>query len=937
VDCTEIGVAKALRVHTLAKELGVPSKEIIAKCQAEGIELANHMAAISIGLAESIREWFSVGEDVTSVEVARPVDLTRVRPRPRRKKGAEAPSAPRPETPVAEPALAPSTGAAPEIAVPRREMPAAEELAPAAEAAPEEVAVAVAEPGIAPPAEREEEIGEERGTAPEEMETFEAGVAEAAEPEQVAGEEIEEALRPAASTVVEVEERPPPEPVRPAGPQVVPRPAELRGPRVVRIESPDVVRAPRPRSRPAGVEAPAATGDAEAAARRARGKKTAKEDDRDALHRATRSPRRRGHSSDVGERIREWRDQDLLERKERLASATGQGLRERRVQERRRQATATTVGRQASRRTEVELREPIILKEFCAATGAPFNWVIGKLIEQTGAPRTINQTIEAELAEVLALDLGVTVRVARARSPLEEIELEFQARPRLELVARPPVVTMLGHVDHGKTSLLDAIRTTNVAAGEAGGITQHIGAYRVQRGDWDVTFLDTPGHEAFTSMRARGANLTDVVVLVVAADDGVMPQTIEAINHAKAASVPIVVALNKIDLPNVDLNKIYGQLAEQGLTPTEWGGETDVIHTSATTGQGIDDLVAHLSTLSELLDLKADATVPACAVVVEAQMREGQGVVAQVLVREGTLRAGQVIVCGPAAGRVRALRDHAGRAVEEAPPGTPVEVSGLDELPETGDRMYQLSDLSRAKSVAEDVGQSRRQASLQATTKARTLEQLLATGEQQEVPELRVIVKADVQGSVDVLRNALAEFPAEKARLHILHSGVGAISEADVALARASEAIIIGFYVVAEDRARQLAEQSGVEIRVYRVIYEILGDLHKALQGLLAPLKHEETRATLEVRQVFKITRFGAVAGCIVTDGVANRSHRVRLVRDGRIVVEGNAIGSLRRFKDDVREVRAGFECGLKIESFDDVKPGDIVHLYEIVEVAQEL
>jgi len=718
----------------------------------------------------------------------------------------------------------------------------------------------------------------------------------------------------------------------------VPRPAELKGPRVVRIEAPEFIRTPRPRQRPAAYR-PSSTEVVESPRERAgqappRGRGQKARAGAETVPSRARSPRRRTGSAEFTERLKEWRDQDVIERRERLASATGFGVKARRSSAERRKTTAPAA--QPSRTAEVEMTVPIGMKDFCAAVGAPFSTVFKRLLEQTGRAYRITDVLDGDAAELAALDLGVSVKFKRARTALETLEDAFAVRERDHLQPRPPVVAMLGHVDHGKTSLLDAIRKTDVVSSEAGGITQHIGAYQLRHGSWNVTFLDTPGHEAFTAMRARGANLTDVVVLVVAADDGVMPQTIEAINHAKAAGVQIVVALNKIDLPGVDMNRIYAQLAEQGLVPSEWGGETDVVKTSATTGAGIEDLLTHLSTLSELMELQADPTVPASGSVIEAQLREGRGVVAQVLVREGTLEIGQTVVCGPGAGRIRTLLDHRGKRIKEAGPGTPVEVVGLDELPAAGDRLFALDGLSQAKHIAEEVKQRRREESL-AVRKPQTLEQLLATGTEGEIPELNVILRADVQGSVDVLKQSLGEFPSEKARVRILHAGVGAVSEADVELARASKALLIGFHVVADDRARQLAEQYGVEIRQYRVIYEVHDDLQKALEGLLEPEEHAELRGKAEVRQVFSITRIGKVAGCMVSDGVVARNHRVRLIRDGRIVLEGARIASLRRFKDDAREVRAGFECGLKIESYDDLKPGDVVEAYELVEVAQHL
>jgi len=905
-------VATPLRVHTLAKELGVSSKAIIDKCHAEGIELKNHMATISVGLAESIREWFSSGGDVTSVEETARVDLTKAK-RPARKAAA------RGEPPAAEGvAVAELPPAAePDSAAAVVEAPSAAVLSAPAVETPQ-IAVTPAPPPVREPA---------AAPAPDEQ----PPPVESRPPAETAAPAIAATARPAP---VEA----PPEPVRPAGPKLVPKPAELQGPRVVRIEAPEPDRPVRPRPRP-GVAVARGPVEVTAApagpARRGRGKGKKGDEEGESLAIRSRSPRRHGSTIDVDQRLREWRDQDLLERKERLASVTGHGLRERRAAERRRQAT-TQPGAATAPQT-IQITAPIMLRDFCAAAGVSFQVVSKKLMEQTGRLWAINQTVDAEQVELLALELGLTIAVARAKTAYEKLQEELANRVRKNLQPRPPVVAMLGHVDHGKTSLLDAIRKTRVAAGEAGGITQHIGAYRLDRGDWHVTFIDTPGHEAFTAMRSRGATLTDVVVLVVAADDGVMPQTAEAITHARAAKVPIVVALNKIDLPGVDVNRVYAQLSEHGLVPSEWGGDTDVIKTSATTGRGIDELVAHLSTLSELLELRADPDVPAVATVIEARVREGHGIVANVLVREGTLRPAQVIVCGAAVGRVRALRDDRGRVVKEATPGTPVEVSGLDALPEAGDTLFVVDDLTRAKEIAAEVRLRRREQALGAAPRVRTLESLLTGGGGEAVPELNVIVRADVQGSVEVLRKTLGSFPAEKARLHVLQAAVGAVSEADVQLAKASSAMIIGFNVVPEERARQLAEQLGVEIRVYRVIYEILEDLNKALLGLLAPVQREELRGTAEVRQVFHVSRVGTVAGCYVTDGVIQRTHKVRLLRDGRIIVDGGTLASLKRFKDDAREVRAGLECGIKLEGFDDVKPGDVIQAFELVEVAQKL
>jgi len=912
-------VAKTLRVHTLAKELGVPSKAIIDKCNAEGVlpELKNHMAAISAGLAESIREWFSSGEDVTTVEVAPIVDLEelhieRQAIQRKRKRGGE-------DEDAGEVAVAVTDDDESE-----RADFSDDEVEDASSEAVETVVHELSDPT-------------ERATGASAAEILPATAADASD--QTALVEESEQAAPAApaplSPAAKAASQPvkAPDLIKPAGPQLVPAPAELRGPRVVRIEAPEPVRAPRPR--PAAQmtsgdapELPAGGPPREGLAGRRR-----KEQDGPGKGRP--APRRQGGDTELREREREWRDQDLIERRERLASATGHGFRARRSAERRRQSTggAATV----ARKSEIEITTPIALKDFCAAVGAPFSVVSKKLLDAANKLVRINESIDAEMAELVALELGVALTIRRARTAFEKLQDEVAARERKNLKPRPPVVTMLGHVDHGKTSLLDAIRKTSVTAGEAGGITQHIGAYRVDRGDWHVTFLDTPGHEAFTSMRARGANLTDVVVLVIAADDGVMRQTVEAINHAKAANATIVVALNKIDLAGIDEARIYGQLAEHELTPTEWSGTVDVIRTSATTGRGIDELIAHLSTLSELLDLQADPTVPAAATVIEAHMREGRGAVAQVLVREGTLKPGAIFVCGPAAGRIRSLSDDRGRALKQAGPGTPAEVVGLDALPRTGDGLYVLKSLAEAKSIAAEVQQQRRQEALAERQTPQSLEELLRGAEENETPELNVIVKADVQGSLEALSAKLGEFPSDKARLKILHAGIGAISEADVALAKASRAVVIGFHVVAEERARQAAERDGVDIRVYRIIYEVTDDVQKALEGLLEPDHRAEQRGRVEVREIFHVTKVGTVAGCMVMDGVIARDHRVRLTRDGRIIAEGLEISSLKRFKNDAKEVRTGLECGVKLAGFDDVKPGDIFEAYELVEVAQRL
>jgi len=636
--------------------------------------------------------------------------------------------------------------------------------------------------------------------------------------------------------------------------------------------------------------------------------------------------------------LREWKDRDLIERRERLDHATGRGIGGLKAIEGKQ--TRRTGGRQVvarAKKDKIELTEPILVKDFSREAGITINEIVSTLMREHDTLVGAVSTIDSDVAQLLAADFGLELVVQARKSGLDRLAEEFAAIERKQSDPRSPVVTVLGHVDHGKTSLLDRIRKTNVAAGEAGGITQHIGAYRVRVGEGWVTFLDTPGHRAFTAMRARGANMTDVVVLVVAADDGVMPTTIEAINHAKAAGATIVVALNKIDLPH-DINKIYAQLTEHGLTPSgEWGGETDVIKTSAVSGEGIDDLLAHLATLSEVMDLRADPTMPATGTVIEAERKAGVGHVARLLVQEGVLKPSQFIVCGAAHGRVRSIRDDRGKATNKAGPSTPVEVAGLSEGAEAGDRFYVVKSAQRAKEIAEEVAAHRRESALIRIAKPTSLESMLAASADGSIPELQVILKADVQGSIDVLKSALSEFPRDRVKLNVLHDGVGAVNESDVALAQASSAIIIGFHVVSETGVDRIADTASVSIRAYQVIYNVIDDIRKALEEQLPPEEKIESRGQAVVREIFSISKIGKIAGCLIRDGVVARNHMVRVVRDGVIVKDRASIESLRRFKDDAKEVKSGLECGIRLSRFDDVKPGDIIESYEVLKIPQTL
>ena len=584
---------------------------------------------------------------------------------------------------------------------------------------------------------------------------------------------------------------------------------------------------------------------------------------------------------------------------------------------------------------KANISEPITVKGLSSALAVKAGDIIEKLVGQ-GVMATANQVIATDMAELIALEFGTELIVEHKELLEDQIERQFESLVRKNVQKRNAVVTMLGHVDHGKTSLLDRIRSSTVADGEAGGITQHIGASQVEWKGRKVTFLDTPGHEAFTAMRARGANMTDIVVLVVAADDGVMPQTVEAIHHAKAADVAIIVALNKIDLPGVDINQIYGQLAEHGLTAHEWGGNIEVVKTSAVTGEGIEDLIEHLDYLADLRDFKADSKIPAWGWVVEAKMTSDRGAVATLLIKEGQMNKGDIVLAGGGYGRIRTLRDSRGKSIKKASSSMPVEISGLSDVPGAGDKFFCLDNINKAKEAAE---QNRMRVREKALTRRSTitLDNLFSQIEAGKIKELNLIVKADVQGSVDVLLKYLTELNTEEVKIKILHAAVGGITEGDVVLAEASGAIIIGFNVVSDERVKGIAEARGIDIRLYNVIYRITEDLKAAMAGLLEPEFEEKQLGRVVVRETFRISGVGTIAGCYVNSGVVNKNARIRLIRDNIVIKDRCSIESLKHFKDDVKEVRAGLECGIKISGFDDIKIEDAFEVYEIIEVARTL
>jgi translation initiation factor IF-2 len=600
------------------------------------------------------------------------------------------------------------------------------------------------------------------------------------------------------------------------------------------------------------------------------------------------------------------------------------------------EAAVASGDRQAAGGGPVTIVEGMTVRDFAEKLGISAKDLIKRLFER-GMLVSINHVLEGDLAESLANEMGFeTMQVSFE----EEVQLRREGAQGPERPegkeTRPPVVTIMGHVDHGKTTLLDAIRESRLVDAEHGGITQHIGAYEVKRGDRRLVFLDTPGHEAFTQLRARGGRAADLVVLVVAADDGVMPQTLEAIDHARAAKVPIVVAVNKIDKPNANQDRVKKELSEHGLMPEEWGGETVTVPLSALKKEGISELLEMILLNADLLDLKASPEMPGQGVVLEARKETGRGVVATVLVQDGTLKVGDVFVTGATWGRVRSMVNDIGDRVTQAGPASPVEVTGFQEIPAAGDQFQVVGDEQKARGIAEFRQQEQRRRELAPISSKISLEQLFSKIQQGEVKDLSVVLKTDVQGSVEVLQDALTKLSTPKVKVTVLHAGVGAISTNDVLLASASRAIVLGFNVRPERNAVELAEKEGVEIRLHTIIYELLDELRNAMAGLLDSVVQEVIKGRAEVRDTFKIPRIGTIAGCHVLEGVIPRSAGVRLLRDNVVVYEGK-IASLRRFKDDASEVRAGFDCGIGLERYQDMKPGDLIEAFVKEEVRPTL
>ncbi len=1006
-----MSVIKGIRVNQLAKELGVESKAILNRCREEGLgdKVPNHMSVLSIGLAETVREWFGNSGGSAGVQTMAPPDTaTKAKTRkPVKKSISSDEEQPDDSSTGTGAATGASTGAAAKVennghgaatvgeAAPAPAVPQQPASAPVAEAqkpavtmpspvaspsaSPASTSVAQA-PAVAPEMKKAESAGAPAATSAATATPAQITSAQTATGQTAAGPTAAAATASISSSPVEpvkdAAKEPPKKPVQPAPlmpaphlprktitltdrpipPQhvperkaitpapklLIPKPATIQGPTVVREEAPDHVAPLRPK----GPRPLSGQGDnpsfVQARPKGGGGVIRVEEDEEEAKKKAAAakkgslSTRRKGldgRRGEATEKIREFTEADLIARRDALNAATSTRAG---VDRHLKQVSGRgqhTVAKTAVQKGEpIRIEEPITIRTLAAAMGIKTNDIISKLMRQ-GKMMTINQTMEIELAEMVALEYGLELEIVQQATQEEMLMAEFKARQSKpeNLVLRPPVVTILGHVDHGKTSLLDKIRNANVAAGEAGGITQHTAAWMVTVGEGAsarrVTFIDTPGHQAFTSMRARGANMTDVVVLVVAAVEGVMPQTIESINHAKAAGVPIVVALNKIDRPDANPDMVLGQLAGAGLNPVEWGGDTEVIRTSAVTGTGIKELIEMLAYQADLLDLKTDPTAPARGSVIEAKMITGLGAVATVLVQDGTLKPGNIVLCGPGYGRVRSLIDDHGKNITSAGASVPVVVSGLNMIPEAGDKLFELDDLERARSIAEERSTKSRQDDL-SSIKPVTLDTLFATMDAGDVKTINLIIKGDVQGTVETLAKTVTDQNTDEVKVKVIHSGVGGINESDVELASASKGVIIGFNVVPDAAARAMADQRRVEVRLYNVIYEIFDDLKKALSDQLEPEIREKLHGHAEIRQVFKFSKVGSIAGCMVTDGHIQRGSKIRLIRNSVVLVEDLSIETLKRVKDDVKEVKSGFECGIKLAGYDDIKVGDVMEAY---------
>ncbi len=867
-----------MRVYELAKEFGVENKEFIAKLKTLGIAVKSHSSTLEDSEVERVRREFAAKGEKEVVE--KRVKSTVIRRRAVRLPAEEAAEAAAPAAP-AEPAETAEPAVKPEAAPPEKERKA-EQPEPAAEAEKPAEPRAEEPPAAAAAPEAEKAPGKPEPPVKKEPDlSRQAQIIRRPEPA-----ERREGPRPPAAVTPQAQIRKPagPAPVHPRGQAAPPAGAEARG--------------AAPGADKKGKKAVEVVMDSVAAKKKTMIKQVIDKKDKRV-------------------RLREIEEEE---------SPRWKG--ERRAAVVKMKKTEITTPKAIKRR--IRIAEAIRVGELAKQMGVRASDVINKLLG-LGMMVTINQAIDVDAATLIAAEFGYQVEAVTAE--YDELMQRVEAEPR-NLKPRAPVVTVMGHVDHGKTSLLDAIRQTNVIDGEAGGITQAIGAYHVHVKDRDIVFLDTPGHEAFTAMRARGAKVTDIVVLVVAADDGVMEQTVEAINHSRSAGVPIIVAVNKIDKPNATPDRIKQELAQHGLVPEDWGGDTLFADISAKKKIGIENLLELILLQADVLELKADPDRPARGIIIEAKLDKGRGPVATVLIQEGTLREGDAFSAKTEWGRVRAMINDQGQRVKEAGPSMPVEVIGFSSVPQAGSEFIGVEDEKKAKSISEYWIRKEREKELAASSKI-TLEQLYQRIKE-GAKELNVILKADVQGSLEALTEALNKLSTDEIKLKIIHSSTGAVTETDVMLASASDAIILGFKVRPDARVVEIAGKEGVEIKLYDVIYNAINDVRAAMEGLLEPEFREVVQGRAEVRETFRIVKVGTVAGCYVTDGKIPRSASVKLVRDGVVVYDGK-IASLKRFKDDAKEVAAGMECGLGIEGYNDIRVGDVIEAYITEQIERKL
>ncbi len=902
-----------IRIYELARELNMKNKALLDKLAELNISVRSHMSSLEDETVAQIKRAL-FGKKSAAVEV------TRVRPTVirRRKRDLAKPPEEAPEAPEA----------------PSEEIPAAEAEAPALEAESAQPAAEEVETAAPPP------VSPVPETPTVETPVEEAPVAETPSEEAPAQPPAEETPAPPVEIAAEApggaeaEDRAAaekPVPAKVEKPVKVKRKKGEAVAKIISLPTREVVRAlqaekeeRREAEAPAAkverrIETPAAVSPEEAAAREGRKKKGKKREEEPVAERK------------LARKKEAFRRKEVVEGADLYASG-GRGRKGRKAGKAKiakGQKTQITTPKAIKRRIKVD--DAIVLSELAKRMGIKASEIIGKLMG-LGVMVTVNQTIDYETAVLVASEFNFEVEKAAFE---EEAILKVATDEPDQLLPRPPVVTIMGHVDHGKTSLLDVIRETRVTEGEAGGITQHIGAYNVSTPRGQIVFLDTPGHEAFTAMRARGAQVTDIVILVVAGDDGVMPQTIEAINHAKASEVPIIVAVNKMDKANADPDRVQRQLAEVGLMPEEWGGDTIFVKVSAKQNQGIEDLLEMILLQSEVLELKANPNKLASGHVVESKLDSGRGPVATILIQDGTLRTGDPIVCGIYSGKVRAMLNDRGQPVEVAGPSIPVEILGLTGVPGAGDEFVALADEKNARQVSQHRAQKQRAKELAKTSRV-SLESLFERMKEGEVKDLNLIIKADVDGSIEALRDSLVKLSNEEVKINVIHAATGTITESDVSLAAVSDAIIIGFNVRPNTKVADMAQEEHVDIRYHNIIYNVIKEVKDAIVGLMESTYEERVLGLAEVREVFHVPKVGTIAGAYVTEGKIERGQRVRLLRDGIIQFEGK-IASLRRFKDDVKEVQHGYECGIGIENYNDIKIGDEIQCFFLEEIKPAL